>query len=782
MADILPNDTGYLPKETKRTRVQLSCTACRSKKLKCCRTHPCTNCLKRGEGHMCTFVGRGPRGRSSHGRASPTLVQDRLQHLENLIMSFAQQKRLDEGQNRDPSALPQSPPGSDPRGQSQQQSARSPPNAEETEATSENSPGSQPGRLLVNDTGTKYIDGAHWKAILEEINEFKESLNDTDDLSDEGFLDEDDSDGFAPALWFGLSKPTSNEELLSDLPIRQVTDRVVSYFLVSEEPIVTIFHVPTFQKEYCNFWSNPREVSLPWLGMLYSILTLGVLFYQRTGDSIPGIPGDAKTITSSFRKRSVQCLIQSNYLVPGRYKVESLFLYSMTEFYKSRDAQAEVPYILGITIKLAMRMGYHRDSQQFPTISAFDGEMRRRVWVFLCQLDALFAFEVGVPRTIQDWQYDTELPRNLLDADFDEETVQLPPSRPMTEMTNTTYAISKAPIMLCFGKILDMAFSRSPVTYEETLELDRRLEEAHSLIPRIFQIRPIEQCIADPPRLIFQRFTLEGVYQKARCVLHRRYLGEVHTNLRYAYSRVVCITASKQILRVHADLYNETQPGGLLCRNSLFSNSIQYTDYLLAAMILCMELSYSHATGSLAASRNEDLAVFITDRDDLISTLENSHKTLENLRRQSADARKAHAALTIMLRRVKKGLHTIPPPKTNLPSPTINIQPQKITNSISDQRLDQEQSNGDTASPPPYRSWPNPVAPNTDNISNLPYHVDSPAGLFPGAMFPVDTPYASLDVIGEMLETPANLDWQLWDRQIQRRDLSVPENDLFYVQ
>ncbi|KAL2808177.1 fungal-specific transcription factor domain-containing protein [Aspergillus granulosus] len=773
MAELRPNDSAYLPKERKRTRVQLSCTACRNRKLKCCRTHPCTNCIKRGEGHMCTFVGRGPRGRSSHGRASPTLVQDRLQHLENLIMSFAQQRRQDDNQVQDSSPVPPAP-DLDPR------VLPSPPKAEGMDAESRESPASQSGRLLVNDKGTNYIDSAHWKAILEEINEFKESLNESDDVTDDELSEEDDTSEFAPVLWFGLTRPTSIEELLVDLPSRQVTDRLIHYFLNSEEPVTTILHGPTFGREYTKFWSNPQDVSLPWLAILYSIMTLSVLFYQRTGDRIPDLPGDSKVIAGTFRKRSVQCLVQSNYLTPGQYKVEAMFLYSMGEFYKSRDAHTEVPYLLGLTIKLAMRMGYHRDSQQFPAISAFDGEMRRRVWAFLCQLDALFAFEVGVPRTIQDWQYDTELPRNLGDADFDQDTVKLPPSRPLTEMTQSTYTIAKARLMLCFGKILDMAFSRIPITYEETLEVDRRLDEAHSLIPQMFKIRPISQSLPDPPRLIFQRFTLENVYQKARCVLHRKYLAEAHANKRYWFSRMVCITASKQILRVHADLYNETQPGGLLDRNRLFPNSIQYTDYLLAAMILCMELSYSHSTRSVEMAGNDDFGGVVGDREGIISTLEHSHQILENLRRESADAQKAHAALTIMLRRVGGGVHTILPPKAALQSPATHVTSTEPVSSGFIRPISQEQANQDIAGPPPYGSLPNLVASNFPNLETPLYQADPTTTFMPVPMAPVEEPYASLDVIGDMLETPANINWQIWDQHIQNPTLSAHNNDMWY--
>ncbi len=483
--------------------------------------------------------------------------------------------------------------------------------------------------------------------------------------------------------------------------------------------------------------------------MLYSILTLSTLFYQRVGDPINGLTGDYTEICHTFRKRSAHCLVQSNYIVAGQYKVEGLFLYTMGEFYKKHDVKSGVPYLLGITIKLAMQMGYHRDPQQFPAISAYEGEMRRRAWVFLCQLDALISFEVGVPRTIQDGQYDTELPRNLSDKDFNEETLHLPPSRPLSEITTSTYVISKSRLMIIFGKILDMAFSRIPVTYEEILEVDRRLDEAHSLIPPAYKIRPINQSLADPPELIFQRFTLLNVYQKARCVLHRRYLGEEHTNMRYAYSRMVCIGASKKILQVHADLHREIQPGGLLYRNRLFPNSIQYNDYLLAAMILCMELSYNHAAGSPGA-RNDDVTVVVKDREDLISTLEDSHQILKDLSQQSADAQKAHAALTIMLRRVKGDLHTIPPPKTTTSSQNTEVFNGKLALLF---RHIIQGAHLVIAPPPPYDAWSKLDTPTLDNPPFPTNPVPEPISAI-GA-----PPYGSLDVIEEMLDTPANLDW-----------------------
>ncbi|KAF7156906.1 hypothetical protein CNMCM5623_000751 [Aspergillus felis] len=708
-------------KEKKRSRVQLSCTACRSRKLKCCRTYPCTNCKKRGEAASCTFVGRGPRGRSSQGRTSPTLVQERLQHLENLILSFTQKKSSEQSQASSASEqqnIPSRTAGSVVPAVLQNPSSSMEPEPRGTVPEST-------GRLLENEAGSSYFDGAHWRAILEEVNDVKGYFEqETDEESEEEIIDDDFFDSSSPALLLGLNKPASKEELLADIPPRPVADRLVSQFLHCKDPLLVVLHFPTFQKE---------GVSLQWLGALYAIFTLAISVLDTIEEPVPQSLGDHLVATTRFRKRTVQCLVQANYIIPGRYKVEALFLYTMGEFFTSCDAQAGVSFLLGLTIRLAMRMGYHRDPRNFPKLAAFEGEMRRRLWSVLSQLDTLISFQVGLPRTIQAWQHDVELPRNLFDEDYDENTKELPPSRPETERTPLCYIRAKGRIMSVFGRISDLAYSRELVTYEQTLEIDRHLEEAHDQIPPILRIRPMEQSITDQSELILKRFTLEILYQKCRCVLHRRYLADFHDNMRYTYSRWVCMTAAKQILRHQAVLHQETQPGGQLYREKQFPNSIQNTDYLLAAMIICLELSPSHPTEPGTNSQSNDVTVIIKGREDLLLALESTHQIFKDMRRRSADAQKAYAAMSIMLRCVKKST-------------------QHAVDSTSGSS-GQEFNTTSDVSPPPYDGWHNQQGP-----SSVLAHEQINA---------IQPPFTSLDVIEEMLDAPANLNWRLWDQQIQ---------------
>lgn len=497
-------------------------------------------------------------------------------------------------------------------------------------------------------------------------------------------------------------------------------------------------HVPTFQKEYEEFWLCPADKSFTWISLLYSIMALSVSLYHRGSEPLPPTMADPTRSWAIFRKRSSQCLIQANYITPGRYKGEALFFYSLTEFYRTQDAQIGMSYLLGMTIRLTMRMGYHRDPRHYPMLSPLDGEMRRRLWALLVQLDTLISFQVGVPRTIQPWQYDTELPSNLLDTDFDDNSVKLPPGRPKHEGTDCSYTRAKSHIMSVFGHITDLAFSREHSSYDETVEIDGRLETAHDMVPSFLQIRPMTQCIADPAELTMRRFALELLYQTARLVLHRRYIAE--TNPKFAYSRSVCLAAARDALRYHTEVWTEFMPGGQLYAERYFLNSLQ-NSFLLSAMILCLEMSQDTDRGDAARLEPHERAEFLL-------LLETTHHIFMESSHQSVDTQRAVNALTIMLKRVKKCDFKYPSStagqstalmdsKYKYNFSLLNIALIRFLDDIS------TQSTGTAAFDQQYQTY-------TSNIGELQSAIPNPG----------QTPsYNSLGVIEDMFDIPAQLDW-----------------------
>jgi hypothetical protein len=61
--------------------------------------------------------------------------------------------------------------------------------------------------------------------------------------------------------------------------------------------------------------------------------------------------------------------------------IEALTYYALVRLFRNHDADSRTWQILGHTMRLCYSGGYHRDPSRNRRISAFDCEMRRRIWM-----------------------------------------------------------------------------------------------------------------------------------------------------------------------------------------------------------------------------------------------------------------------------------------------------------------------------------------------------------------------------------------------------------------
>jgi hypothetical protein len=95
----------------------------------------------------------------------------------------------------------------------------------------------------------------------------------------------------------------------------------------------------------------------------------------------------------------------------------------------------------GSLLRLAVNQGLHRDPRNFPTLSVFDGEMRRRIWVTVVEINLQLSIDTAMPPLFSAEDSDTEPPSNLDDEDFDRDTVALPAPQPKDCYTNSSLQI-----------------------------------------------------------------------------------------------------------------------------------------------------------------------------------------------------------------------------------------------------------------------------------------------------------------------------------------------------
>jgi hypothetical protein len=236
-------------------------------------------------------------------------------------------------------------------------------------------------------------------------------------------------------------------------------------------------------------------------------------------------------------------------------------------------------------------MGYHRDPSSLAGISPFNGEMRRRVWLNIFQVDALMSFQMGFPSMIPTEFCDTEVPRNLEYSDLYVDMTALPPSRPLSEHTPVLYTIVKAGVMGVFKKIVAHTQSLSIPAYEKTIALDTEMNQVYSMVPDPLKRRDVNRSFIDHSSLIFQRCTIELLYLKGLIVLHRRYISYELQSPSFEHSRYACVVAALDILSRQADLHKACESGGRLYEDRWMIFSLPVHDFLLAAMVICLDLS-----------------------------------------------------------------------------------------------------------------------------------------------------------------------------------------------
>jgi Fungal specific transcription factor domain len=400
-----------------------------------------------------------------------------------------------------------------------------------------------------------------------------------------------------------------------------------------------------------------------WIGMLFGILSLSVEFWKLANKPIFGILGeqalrDPQDAITNYREKTVQCLVLGNYTEPGPYTVETLLLYYISDHFRTSDASFGSWMVFGLIVRAAMRLGYHRDASHFPKISVFRGEIQRRLWHMIVHLDLINSLQIGLPRMIRDNSFDTQEPRNLLDEDFDEHTTQLPPSRTDEDLTSLVYMNAKHQITTVFGMIVDQSNSTNPISYDEVMRLDKLLHESHSQLPKLLRGLRVEDLNTGSPQDRLRKFSIDLQFQKARCVLHRKWFVPKKSTAiyPYPYSMKACLDSSMRIVQSQIIMFGETAPHRVLHQHKWRASSLINHDFLLAAMLLCLYLEYSLAAED-AEQANVETETGIRvqwARDDMLQALEGSYLIWEELSSKSREASKVAKALKSMLTRVRK--------------------------------------------------------------------------------------------------------------------------------
>ncbi|THC90793.1 hypothetical protein EYZ11_009747 [Aspergillus tanneri] len=351
-----------------------------------------------------------------------------------------------------------------------------------TPSSSTSGPSPEATDLKLTKSGTGFKDSTHWTSVLSGVTDAKGQDDPLGAIQSETVFDDGSSPLDQNVLLFEGCKHATDQELLGSMPPRRESDSLVALYFRAQE-YRSVIHPIEFLKRYNAFWENPSATSISWLGLLYSIFCLtshvqsqasGLLSAQNNASSARSPAALYKML--GYREKVVQCLVRGQFAKGGPDIMETLVHYVLIESYLNRDSNIGVWLLMGNIVQIAIRMGYHRDPLHFKSLSPYQGEMRRRMWAMICSLDIGFSTQMGLPSSIKHSLSDTKPPRNLQDRDFDAGSTDLPPARPIDELTSSTVILAKLHVATSLGVVSDMVCNPHPLSYEDLIAANSTLD------------------------------------------------------------------------------------------------------------------------------------------------------------------------------------------------------------------------------------------------------------------------------------------------------------------
>lgn len=349
----------------------------------------------------------------------------------------------------------------------------------------------------------------------------------------------------------------------------------------------------------------------------------------------------------TYRTLTIQCLIAGNYLHPTRHTIETLILHFAADQNIKVDTNVGNWILIGVVIRIALRMGLHRDPSHWPNIQPVQAELRRTIWMVLYQMDFFTSAEVGLPRIIKDSQCDTHTPTTHPgDNNLGASSLQ-----PGTDPSPLLHIIHRHSIIKVLAEIYDATEAGKPPS-ETIAALAAKLDTVVNEIPEWLRYKSLEASLADSPLMILHRIVLDVLIHKAIYLLNRRSFINESAGEESARSNELCIESALAILDHHRRMGEEIEPGGLMFAIRWKVVALNH-EFLQATMMLCFALSRVNERGI-----KKENPVSVHRRDDIIQALTNAKSLWNRSADHSIEAQRAAGAITATLKQYSDAANT----------------------------------------------------------------------------------------------------------------------------
>ncbi|OCF33762.1 nuclear protein [Kwoniella heveanensis CBS 569] len=356
------------------------------------------------------------------------------------------------------------------------------------------------------------------------------------------------------------------------LPSRQRGELLVRTYLEKVDWLHRCMHVPTFLRQCNDLWCLPpdrvaHEIALPFIGLYFTVCTLGLQFMEQSEISKNFTVEEAHTLPDTWFNAARSALWAADFV--GSHTMEALqCIILLGVFMNNRDRADAAWALLGAAIKMAQGLGLSRlgaeqqvvDGKPLPMWtgrweSLIQREVGRRIWWNLVFLDWSLAPSYNFSCSIQPDQIKTALPSNIEDEDIIDGQPFRP--QPLQVRTGMSFQLARLKFAEISQRQIWQANNNHHPPYSFILSVDGELRKAMMELPTFFQ--PDSNTKGppskDPKALVqyYEKIMLNLAIHSRMMRLHRPWLSRGYEDERFAYSKEQCIRAARASLRMMSD-------------------------------------------------------------------------------------------------------------------------------------------------------------------------------------------------------------------------------------
>ncbi|KAI1805903.1 fungal-specific transcription factor domain-containing protein [Daldinia bambusicola] len=400
-----------------------SCVLCQQRKVRCDKSKPCSNCVKANV--ECRVVPPQPPRRRKKRVPERDLVE-RLRKYEALLAQNGIEfdslgpdvKIVDPGSVEDGDEL----------------------EPEFIRQRSKESPAGVDPELISSPGETAHVPRTFkWFPFQKEFRATDEALRDSSDEEDVGSsinqaYDKmfDSPDGFPFVIGGQFESVTAQHP--SAIQIFQLWQ----IYLNNVNPLLKLTHTPTLQVRIIEAGANLDKVSRSLEALMFSIYLMAITSIDD--EECQATFNESRfNLLAKYYYATQQALLNAGFMRnPDLTLLQAYLLYLMG--IRQYSDPRSLFCLTGIGVRLAQRMGLHRDGAQF-NLSPFEVEERRRLWWNLAGFDRRIGELCGSIITAISNGGNCKLPLNIDDANLHLHAKDPPP--PYTGATEMMFSLSR---------------------------------------------------------------------------------------------------------------------------------------------------------------------------------------------------------------------------------------------------------------------------------------------------------------------------------------------------